>query len=186
MGTDHEHRVCTYAEAEAAVRRHEFVYVGDCGCREPARDGKAKWEYCGHPVRTCMGFTKPKEASDQVDEVPRAQALEKMEDWKELGGFFRFMMDEEWVCFCCGCGCGWFRGEDGGLVTDPCAKSRYREETDLEGCTLCGDCAEVCAWQARRIVDGRMLVEGARCYGCSACEYACPEAAIAMVPRAGS
>lgn len=27
MGADHEHRVCTYDEAEAAIRKNETIYI---------------------------------------------------------------------------------------------------------------------------------------------------------------
>jgi ferredoxin len=183
MSTDHEHRVCTYREAEETLRAHETVYVNDCFCRLPAKQGKAKWAWCGHPVRTCMGFTPPRDAVYEFDIVPRERAIEMMEDWKRLGGFFRFMEDRNWICFCCGCGCGWFRDESGSRVSDPCRKSPFLERTDAEGCNLCGDCIPVCAYEARRIEDGRMVVESEKCYGCSACEHACPEAVIVMVPR---
>ena len=57
------------------------------------------------------------------------------------------------------------------------------EKTDLDKCNLCGECIEVCAFGARELADEKMLVAGENCYGCSACEFACPEGAIEMVLR---
>jgi Pyruvate/2-oxoacid:ferredoxin oxidoreductase delta subunit len=185
MSTGHHHRVCTYAQAEAAIRSHERVYVNECFCRGPAKAGKTKWPYCGHAVETCMGFERPEGDPPPYAyrEIPREEALRLFEDWKRQGNFFRFMMNEEWVCCCCSCGCGWFRDEKGNRKKDPCEKSPFLEKTDLAKCTVCGACVKICPYEARSVDGGKMKVKAARCYGCSACEYACPEGAIAMVPR---
>jgi len=184
MGTDHIHRLCTYKEAEEAIRAHEVVYVNDCFCRGPARAGETKWEYCGCPVEVCMGFKKPEDdAKFASKEISTDQALEIFEDWKKRGNFFRFLDDEEWICCCCKCGCGWMRDEDGNRVTDTCNKSHHMEKTHSEKCDLCGICVELCPYKARSISDGEMIVNSADCYGCSACEFACPQEAISMVPR---
>lgn len=183
MGADHEHRLCTYAEAEAAIRKHDRVFVNDCFCRTPASQGKEKRPYCGHALRTCMGFRRAVDMHVEIEEMDQARALRMLEDWKKRGFIFRFMMDEEWLCFCCPCGCGWFFTAEGQRQADPCKPSPFIQRTDLASCTLCGLCVKVCAYGARRIEDDRMLVESAKCSGCSACEYVCQPKAIAMVKR---
>ena len=107
MGTDHKHRICTYEEAEDALRAHDRIYVNDCFCRGPAKKGKTKWEYCGHAIENCMGFYEPSSDDQQYDyrEITQKEALEKYEDWKKQGNLFRFMEDDQWICFCCSCGC---------------------------------------------------------------------------------
>ncbi|MHC5035750.1 MAG: ATP-binding protein [Planctomycetota bacterium] len=184
MGTDHEHRICTFQEAEEAIRAHEVIYLNDCFCRRPTQEGKTPWEYCGHPIDTCMGFQRMEsEVPYPITEISREEALQRFEDWKKQGNFFRFMAGDKWVCFCCACGCGWFRDENGAKKTDPCGKSAFIEKTDAKACTQCGTCVEVCAFGARQIEDEEMLVDAEQCYGCSACEYACPEDAVALIPR---
>ena len=93
------------------------------------------------------------------------------------------MADKQWLCFCCACGCGFFRDEKGQKVQDPCDKSPFIESTDADACTLCGACLNVCTWKARSIDSGAMIVESEKCYGCSACQQTCPVDAIAMVAR---
>jgi ferredoxin len=185
MGTDHEHRVCTFAEAEKAIREHDEIYVMDCFCRRPAREGKTSWAFCGHSIETCMSFRQPKpeDPSYEFKEVTRERALELYDSWKEEGGFFRFVEDQNWICFCCGCGCEWFRDKDGSLRQDPCDKSPCIEKTDHDLCMGCGECVDVCAYQARSLEEDIMVVQSGQCYGCSACEYVCPEDAIVMVQR---
>ncbi|MHC5081421.1 MAG: ATP-binding protein [Planctomycetota bacterium] len=187
MGTEHKHRVCTFEEAEKAIRAQDVIYVNDCFCRRPAKEGKTPWAYCGHPIETCMGFREPAESEGSegfaVKEISQEEALGMFEEWKKQGNLFRFMEDENWICSCCACGCVWFRGKEGEKVKDPCDKSPFIEKTDLEQCTLCGDCVDVCAYEARKIADDEMQVLSEDCYGCSACEFACPEEAISMVER---
>lgn len=186
MGTDHQHRICTYEEAERAIRARQTLYVSDCYCRMPAKLGQRPWPYCGHRTDVCMGlekFDSEKESDWPITPIGQAEALERFEAWKDDGHLFRFMMDEAALCFCCACGCGWFRDEEGNQAPDPCDRSPFIESTDLSACTVCGRCVDVCAFGARRTSDGEMHVEREKCYGCGACEYACPEEAITMQAR---
>jgi Pyruvate/2-oxoacid:ferredoxin oxidoreductase delta subunit len=187
MGTDHEHRVCTYAEADAAVRRRRAFYVNNCFCRTPAKQGQAKQPYCGHPLETCLSFrnwvTGDMAKAYPQRKVTRQHVQRMMEDWKKRGNFFRFMAGDAAICLCCPCGCGFFFDKNGKPGKDHSGKSPFREQTDRAACTLCRKCMKVCAYKARRIAKGKMLVTASKCYGCSACEYACPTGAITMVPR---
>lgn len=185
MGKDHEHRICTYKEAEAAIRSHEVVYVNGCFCRKPAQDGKTKWKYCGHPIETCMGFDKSasEEFGADYKELTREKVLEMFDLWKKQGNLFRFMEDEKWICFCCTCGCQWFRDKEGNKTEDTCDPSPFIESTDLQKCNLCGKCIGVCPKDLRVIKDKTLKVDTTKCYGCSVCEYICPEDAVNMVPR---
>jgi MinD superfamily P-loop ATPase len=51
-------------------------------------------------------------------------------------------------------------------------------EIDLEKCTYCGRCAEVCAWHAIAVVGRKVLVFPELCHGCGSCTLNCPEGAI--------
>jgi len=185
MGNNPKDRVCTHQEVEDVLRAHEVFYLNDCFCRGPAKAGKEAWEYCGHSIDTCMGVRRPdpKEADFEYREISREEALRKFHDWRNQGHFFRTMEEEGWICFCCACGCGWFRDKEGNLVDDTCTKSPFIERTDLDPCVLCGACVEVCAYRARELGDDELIVDPARCFGCSSCEFACPEDAVTMVAR---
>jgi len=50
---------------------------------------------------------------------------------------------------------------------------------DAERCSLCGRCAEVCAYHAIAVVAGQVLVFREICHGCGSCASQCPESAIA-------
>lgn len=49
---------------------------------------------------------------------------------------------------------------------------------DKEGCTYCGRCSEVCAYNAIAVASTVVLVFPELCHGCGACSYICPEGAI--------
>ena len=51
-------------------------------------------------------------------------------------------------------------------------------EVDLEKCTYCGRCAEVCVWHAIAVVGQKVLVFPELCHGCGSCTLNCPEEAI--------
>jgi NAD-dependent dihydropyrimidine dehydrogenase PreA subunit len=54
---------------------------------------------------------------------------------------------------------------------------------DVERCTGCGACVEVCPEGAVYLVDGRVAVDRALCRACEACVAACPVDAIAYASQ---
>jgi len=46
---------------------------------------------------------------------------------------------------------------------------------DEERCTLCGDCAEACEFNALAVSKERVLLFSDLCHGCGVCSYVCPE-----------
>lgn len=56
-------------------------------------------------------------------------------------------------------------------------------EIDKDKCTLCGKCAQVCAYHAIAIMGESALTFIELCHGCGACSYLCPEKAIVEVPN---
>ncbi|NLF13028.1 MAG: 4Fe-4S binding protein [Anaerolineaceae bacterium] len=51
-------------------------------------------------------------------------------------------------------------------------------EVDLDRCTFCGRCAEVCVWHAIAVVGKKVLIFPELCHGCGSCTLNCPEGAI--------
>lgn len=56
-------------------------------------------------------------------------------------------------------------------------------EVDLEACTACGRCGEVCQYHAIAVVGQKVLVFPELCHGCGSCTLNCPEGAIHEVPH---
>ena len=55
---------------------------------------------------------------------------------------------------------------------------------DLDRCTKCGDCAEVCQFNALAVLGEEVMLFPELCHGCGSCSLVCPEKAITEVPRA--
>ena len=54
-------------------------------------------------------------------------------------------------------------------------------EVNLEKCTYCGRCAEVCVWNAIAVAGEKVLVFRDLCRGCGSCRLVCPEDAISEI-----
>jgi MinD superfamily P-loop ATPase len=57
-------------------------------------------------------------------------------------------------------------------------------EVDLELCTYCGRCSEVCQYHAIAVVGEKVLVFPELCHGCGSCTLNCPTQAIHEILRA--
>jgi MinD superfamily P-loop ATPase len=51
-------------------------------------------------------------------------------------------------------------------------------KVDEAKCTLCGECAKICAYHAIIVLGKHVLTFPQLCHGCGACTYLCPEKAI--------
>jgi len=51
-------------------------------------------------------------------------------------------------------------------------------EVDLEACTTCGRCAEVCSYHAIAVVGNKVLILDELCHGCGSCTLNCRTGAI--------
>lgn len=86
------------------------------------------------------------------------------------------------ICNCCKCAClpiwAYRTYKGSGYHFIP---SVYRSVVDLDKCEGCGTCVEVCAFEERRLKEGRAQVLD--CQGCGLCVKFCPNQANSMVKR---
>jgi NAD-dependent dihydropyrimidine dehydrogenase PreA subunit len=82
------------------------------------------------------------------------------------------------ICFCCDDCCGYFLSPE-----EVCDKGSQIEVTDLDRCTACGTCVDVCYFDARSLDDGKLMIVQDNCYGCGLCVDVCPEGCIDMAAR---
>ena len=59
-------------------------------------------------------------------------------------------------------------------------KKRIKAEVDLEKCTGCGLCVDVCPVSAIELKEEKAVI-GDDCVGCGQCEQECPNGAITLV-----
>jgi len=56
-------------------------------------------------------------------------------------------------------------------------------QVDIERCTACGRCAEICQYHAIVVLGQKTLVFPELCHGCGSCTLECPEKAITEIPE---
>jgi MinD superfamily P-loop ATPase len=61
--------------------------------------------------------------------------------------------------------------------------NRLIPKVDVEKCSGCGRCAEVCQYHAIVVLGGKTLVFPELCHGCGSCTLECPENAITEIPE---
>ncbi len=66
-------------------------------------------------------------------------------------------------------------------ITDTQPVRKLVPRIDAERCTLCGKCAEFCAYNALAVLPKTTLVFDALCHGCGGCTLVCPEQAITEI-----
>lgn len=59
-----------------------------------------------------------------------------------------------------------------------CIVNRLVPDIDPDYCTLCGECAKICNFNALVVMADKVLVFNELCHSCSACTHLCPYAAI--------
>lgn len=68
-------------------------------------------------------------------------------------------------------------------ISEKCAVTVPIPEVDLDKCTFCGICAEICQYNAIAVLNDKVMVFSSLCHSCGGCVNICPERAITEIPR---
>ena len=171
------HYVCTHERARQLVDAQEHFWVSNCGCRE-SRGGCARSR-----MDLCLMFTADDPGSGSGKrEITWSQAAAILDEAAD-----KFLVARPWrnddrsatigICFCCDDCCGYFLDP-----SERCDKGDLVAQTDLDACTHCAACADVCYFHARAMAGEKLTVAPQRCYGCGLCMAVCPQDCIHMAP----
>lgn len=200
--TEESKKIIPWKIANKLIFNHkDHLAIVDCPCRLEKKSAGKK--YC-EPIHTCvfMGKTGVDFVTSHMprmhgERATKEQVLALLEEQQQRGRVFSVWFKDATgyragvLCSCCSCCCGGMevemlsrkKGIDGLKVMAP---SGYSAVVDKDKCTACGECARICPYQARRIVetDGKCaLVESVElCMGCGVCVDRCPENAISLTP----
>lgn len=172
------HYVCTRQEAQELIDARDRFWVSNCGCREgQGRCARSRMD-------VCLIFDPAFGGSGSgIHEITRfdVEDILREADAKHLVTRpFRNPGDQELtdgICFCCDDCCGYFLNP-----AEKCDKGKYTAVTDMDVCSDCGLCPDVCYFHARRMDDGKLMVDHDNCYGCGLCLDVCPEECIQLTP----
>lgn len=177
-------RILELTEMERILREAELISIGECGCRK-------KVKRCDAPLDACFGLDKEAEEfikKGLAKKVSLTVALEALKRSHEAGLVhvtYTFERKEkpEAICSCCSCCCHSLSALVRFGMPNVVATSKYVATLNPETCISCGKCVERCQFKARRLENGEMIFEKARCFGCGVCVSTCPTDSISLVAR---
>lgn len=159
--------------------------VVDCICRkQQALLGKG----CEHPLKVCLVM------SDMPDVFTSQPGMEVLDLEGALGildqaakaGLVHTISNQKkdisYVCNCCTCSCGLLRGISEAHIANVVARSAYFASVDEEQCTACGNCEDLCQFDAITVT-GMAEINHDICVGCGVCAKSCPSQAISLSRR---
>jgi Na+-translocating ferredoxin:NAD+ oxidoreductase subunit B len=167
------------------VDRMQSWGVIDCICRtQKALIG----DPCGHPIDVCMVFSEKPEAfssGGSVRPLDRIGAIDTLQRAAQAGLVHCVSNNQQdlwYICSCCTCSCGILRGMAELGIANVVARSSFVNQVDENLCAGCGECVDVCQFNALSL-NGSVTVSEVRCVGCGVCVPVCPQGALAMVRR---
>jgi Pyruvate/2-oxoacid:ferredoxin oxidoreductase delta subunit len=181
-----ENRVYSFDEMAEILKKANKIAAGNCGCKRAYKNCDAPRDGCISLDTVADEFLENEPTTEK--EISVEKALELLQKSHEAGlvHISYTMKDDETpglICSCCPCCCHTL----GSLIRNgshpKMLTSKYIAKNDNELCIHCGTCVERCAFQAREIVDNRLVYNGSMCFGCGLCVSTCPENAISLVSR---
>jgi NAD-dependent dihydropyrimidine dehydrogenase PreA subunit len=177
-------RILDLGEVEAILRDAKTIAIADCGCRLRVR-------HCDAPLDVCIGLDKEAEmmiSREHARKSSLAQARAVLKRSHQAGlvhvAYTNKGENRPFViCSCCSCCCHSLSalirfGIPGAIIS-----SRYVADQDPSRCAACGACVKRCQFQARRLVEGKLIYDPNKCGGCGLCVTTCPTRSNKLVPR---
>ena len=184
-----EHRVYDFSEMKEILESAKRITVQECGC-------KTEYKNCNAPRDVCLSLDETGDElleSDKNDarEIDVVEALRVLQRSHEAGlVHMAYTMKGEVkptiVCSCCPCCCHTLGSMVRNGMHTQILTSKYIAAYDREKCAECAVCVERCAFQARRMEEGKLIYDQSKCFGCGLCVSTCPTKATSLVPRSKS
>lgn len=169
---------------DIVLRDPDHIVVIDCPCRSARAHACQPLDVCliiGEPFASFIAEHHP-EKTRWIDADEACEILEREHQRGRVHQAFfkdatlgRFYV----ICNCCACCCGAMQARRNG--TPLLAASGYSIEIDVQSCIGCGDCVEVCAFDAISERGNSVQVDRSICMGCGVCVSTCPTEALTML-----
>lgn len=175
------------------ISRSKLFAIGECYCRKKHQ----KETGCTHPTHTCILINVPQgkslydigERKIVYNNVPKQEIIDILNDCDDRGLVHQLIYFPSpnyfyVICNCCTCCCEALSNYKK-FLTPQVVKSDFIEITDEDKCKNCGNCVEICPFDARIIKNGKLIIKREICFGCGVCIRKCPENAIKLIKRKG-
>ncbi len=176
--------IIPYARARDIILKHpDHIVALDCPCRSSRDEPCLPLDVClivGEPFSSFILDHQPQRARV----ISPREALTILEEEHERGhvhhAFFKDAMLDRFyaICNCCSCCCGAMHAQRNG--TPMLASSGYTARVIEELCIQCGDCAEMCPFEAVLVFEGEIKISEEECMGCGVCAGHCEQDAIEL------
>ncbi len=179
-------RVFPFEVASQIVKESKKVALSDCICR---KHNKLIGKGCQRPhEEMCIWFSPLAEYLIERGwgkEASVEDALKAIERGEEAGlvrnAWLNVQKNPTGLCQCCPCCCHTLRAVYELKIPNALAKSNFVPVIDMEPCTGCESCVDICPMDALAL-DGneKAAWNPTRCIGCGLCVSRCPAGAIRL------
>ena len=179
-----EHIIPYPRARDIILRNPDHIAVIECPCRSAREHPCLPLDVClvvGEPFASFVVEHSPQKArlitpQEAVDILQAEAARGHVQH-----AFFKDVMLNRFyaICNCCACCCGAIASHRRG--TPMLASSGYLARLEQDTCLGCGECENVCQFEAISLPEGIARVDEAACMGCGLCVQHCPEAALSLV-----
>ncbi len=178
-------QVIPYGKARDIVLQNpDHIVVLDCPCRMARKNPCQPVDVCliiGEPFAGFVADHHPERARW----IKREEAVQILREEDERGhvhhAFFKDAMLDRFyaICNCCSCCCGAVQAHRTGVPM--LAPSGYVSRVDGGLCIQCGECVDVCPFDALSLGDWSAVVDEGACMGCGVCVSRCEQGALELV-----
>ncbi|MFB0563053.1 MAG: ATP-binding protein [Candidatus Lokiarchaeia archaeon] len=162
---------------KAAEEHGRKMALVQCSCRNA-------FQNCEKPVDACIAFGSAANfflhRGKAIKEVNADEVIDVLRRNVEAGLVLmtsNMQYGQDFICSCCTCCCGILRSLVEFKSPRVLVKSNFIPVRNADECTECGNCIEICQFDAWD--DDLNWIEE-RCIGCGVCEVDCPVEAIKM------
>jgi len=181
-----EHRVYDMSEMREILMDADRIALQDCGCKKEFNNCDAPKDVCLSVNKTADEFlADEKYASREITVYEGMKVLERSHEVGLVHMSYTMKGDAKpgLVCSCCACCCHTLGSLVRNGIHTQVLTSKYIAVDDQDKCTDCGVCVDRCVFQARSMVDRKIVFDNVLCHGCGLCVSTCTTGAISLVDR---